>query len=109
MNGKFTVDNTVFEFNSRYEELEKQRHERKLQFRLELQKLESERRREERRHELHILQILMQTRGQNSVAPFAMTQHYGNYENTTSPNASFSSEKDQSFFQLYRVAGEVVL
>ncbi|KAL9959199.1 hypothetical protein ACROYT_G036294 [Oculina patagonica] len=79
----------------RYEDLEKQRHERELQYRLELQKLESDRRREERQHELNILQILTQTRGYNS-APYAMAHHYGN---TASPSSSFSSENDHNLYQ----------
>ena len=43
----------------RFEEMEEKRHERELKFRLEM-------RREEREHELHVLQMMMQMRGCNS-------------------------------------------
>ena len=43
----------------RFEEMEEKRHDRVLKFRLEM-------RREEREHELLVLQIMMQTRGCNS-------------------------------------------
>lgn len=43
----------------RFEEMEEKRHDRELKFRLEM-------RREEREHELRVLQMMMQTRGCNS-------------------------------------------
>ena len=43
----------------RFEEIEEKRHERELKFRLEM-------RREEREHELRLLQMMMQTRGINT-------------------------------------------
>ena len=43
----------------RFEEMEEKRHERELKFPLEM-------RREEREHELHVLQMMMQMRGCNS-------------------------------------------
>lgn len=59
----------------RLEEVEENRHERELQYRLELQSIESERRREEREHEMTLMQMLMHARGFSSNLPVAMHQY----------------------------------
>ncbi|KAK2550719.1 hypothetical protein P5673_028604 [Acropora cervicornis] len=59
----------------RLEEVEEKRHERELKYRLELQRIESERRREEREHEMKLMQMLMHARGFSSNPPVAVHQY----------------------------------
>lgn len=59
----------------RLEEVKEKRHERELQYRLELKRIESERRREEQEHEMKLIQMLMHARGFSPNPPVAMQQY----------------------------------
>ena len=92
---KFAVDTNLKGSFPDTKRLKKRRHQRELAHKLEMQKLELDRRREEREHELKLVQMMMKSRGYN--VPFAMPQHY---EGLTSTNSSYSSDGDNSHFQL---------